>query len=82
MNDFVEWERLGLAEPQWLFLLLVIPLAIWMRREGKIREASLKFPTLATIKQAGRGRVKTKRWIPFLLRYSSIVFLVVAIARP
>ena len=82
MNDFVEWERLGLAEPQWLFLLLVIPLAIWMRREGKIRETSLRFPTLATIKQAGRGRVKTKRWIPFLLRYSSIVFLVVAIARP
>ena len=25
MIDFIEWNRLGLADPHWLFLLLAIP---------------------------------------------------------
>lgn len=82
MTDFIEWDRLVIAEPHWLFLLIAIPLVLWIRKMGKVESSALRFSTLETISSVKLGKSGFKTWIPQLLRYSSIVFLILAISRP
>lgn len=82
MNDIMDWDRFTLAEPHWLFLLILIPVIILIRRKGKIREATLRFSSLDKINQIKSGKVRIKIWIPHWLRHASIVCLVFAISRP
>ena len=82
MTDWIEWDRLVIAEPQWRFLLIVIPLVIWIRIKGKIDQSALRYSTLETIHRTKSGKTGAKTWIPPVLRYSSVVFLILAICRP
>ncbi|MBT3638508.1 MAG: hypothetical protein HN531_16370, partial [Opitutae bacterium] len=82
MIDFIEWDRLALAEPHWLLLLIAIPLVIWLRLKGQIENSALRFSTLDTISRAKSGKSGFKTWIPQLLRHSSVAFLILAISRP
>lgn len=82
MIDFIEWNRLGLADPHWLFLLLAIPFLIWIRLKGKIDNSALRFSTLDIISRTNSGKSRFKTWFPQLLRYSSLAFLILAISRP
>ena len=82
MNDIMDWDRFTLAEPHWLFLLILIPVIILIRRKGKIREATLRFSSLDKINQIKSGKVRIKLWIPHWLRHASIICLVFAISRP
>jgi len=82
MNEFIEWDRFTIAEPHWLFLLVLIPVIVLIRRKAKIRETALRFPSLEKIEGIKSGKVRIRLWIPHWLRYSSICCLILAISRP
>ena len=82
MSDIINWDRFTLAEPHWLFLLILIPVIILIRRKGKIRKTTLRFSSLDKINQIKSGQVRIKLWIPHWLRHTSIAFLIFAISRP
>ncbi len=69
--------------PGWLLLLLAIPLlgvvAFW---RGRYRKVPARFPTLRIFKKTGGGRATRLRFLPTALRWTMIVLLVVALARP
>ena len=70
MIDFIEWDRLGLADPHWLFADCN-PLALWIRLKGKIDNSALRFLTLDIISGTNSGKSRFKTWFPQLLQCSS-----------
>ena len=67
-----------LAEPAWLLLILLVPLA-WFRARGRRR---LTWPTLGSFRSGPRGLGWWLRHVPATLRALAIVGLAVALARP
>lgn len=70
-----------LAEPQWLLLLLVIPLALLLHmRRG--RRVVVLYPAVARVRQSGKSVRQRLRWLPMVMRCASMALLAVAMARP
>lgn len=71
-----------LAQPQWLFLL-VIPLALAYRRfkRGKPSALSLWMPALSALESRNTWRAVIVPWLPWLT-IAALCLLVVALARP
>jgi Ca-activated chloride channel family protein len=68
------------GNPYALLLLLLVPLAIYLYRRR--RPLSAHFSAGSLLAKAGRGWVGHLHWLPGLLRVLSILFLVLAAARP
>ncbi len=72
---------LRFADPLWLGLLALVPLvALWRGRTG--RAGAVLFPTAERVRAvAGRRRTRPGAWLG-ALRVLSVLFLVIALARP
>lgn len=77
-----DWSEVQLAEREWLWLLLLIPVLLFLRKTTRGR-ASLLFSSLTTLKVAKSTQsLWLRQWIPSILRMLAFVFLVLALARP
>lgn len=75
-------EGWRLAQPEMLFLLLLLPLLWWIRRSNEKKRPVLQLSTAA----AFRGlrptlRVRAEKWLPYL-RSLALMALIFALARP
>lgn len=71
------------AQPEWLLLLIVVPLlgiSEWVR--ARRRAAGLRFSNVAAAKQAPRTFWTQMRWVPTVLRMSALTLGIIALARP
>ncbi|MDR2467288.1 MAG: VWA domain-containing protein [Prevotellaceae bacterium] len=66
----------------WLLLLLLLPYIAWYVAAGRKRNATLRVPTLAPLRKAGRGIYSRLKHIPFVLRCLTVALIIVALARP
>ena len=82
MNFLEDWERLRLAEPHWLWLLLLVPLFAFARIRMRGRKASLQFSSLAILRAATPSKVWAARLVPPGLRLLAFLCIPVALARP
>lgn len=72
----------GLANPEFLLLLLVLPLAWWyLRRYGGERFARLRLPTTEGLSTLQSWRVRLRPLLT-VLRIAAVVLLIFAMARP
>ncbi|MEO0055037.1 MAG: hypothetical protein RLZZ50_984, partial [Verrucomicrobiota bacterium] len=71
------WGPYRLAAPLWLFALLLVPLAIWLRRRRSV--SVLLIPNAAA--WAAPRAPAVRRW-PVGLAWCAAAFLVLALARP
>ena len=79
----LDWERLRLAEPHWLWLLLLAPLFLFLRHHFRAKRApSLVFPSLTFPKVAKPKSPRLLRALPPALRSLAFASLVLALARP
>ncbi len=69
------------ADPLWLVLLALIPVAIYFRTRRRIRPAMI-LPGLASIRDLPRSPVLSGRGVPTVLRYGALVLMILALARP
>ena len=69
-----------LHDPWALLLLLLVPL--YLRRLGNARRATVRYPMVAELKEAGAGRRTHWKWLLTGLRAAALVCLIVALARP
>ena len=75
-------EQLRFAEPEWLFLFFLIPVLIWANRNNQYKTPKIRFPTVSKLKNIDfLGKAKFM-WILPLLRYTSLFFITIALARP
>ncbi len=71
------------ADPQFLLLLLVIPLLIfWYFKKQKGRGATLKFSHLGFVKEIQRASSVQARHLLFILRLFVLTLLILGFARP
>ena len=80
--NFSDVEKLQFAEPYWLLLLLLIPILLWFQSLKSNKSPSIRFSSLQNIlniRLTGKGRYL---WIPSLLRFLTIISLIITIARP
>jgi Ca-activated chloride channel family protein len=73
------------AAPEFLALLALVPLAVWMlRAQGFQAPAAIRLPTTAALSQIPSGATWRTRSLPYLpaLRLVGMVLIVVALARP
>ena len=80
--NFPDVEKLQFAEPYWLLLLLLIPILLWFQSLKSNKTPSIRFSSLqniSSIRLTGRGRYL---WINSLLRFLTIISLIITIARP
>jgi Ca-activated chloride channel family protein len=70
------------ADPAFLFLLLLVPLAAWwyVRRRG--REAAIQYSNVDAIKRSDIRRTGRWRHLVFVARILALAALIVAFARP
>jgi Ca-activated chloride channel family protein len=80
MKNF-EWNNLSLGEPYWLFLLLLLPVVLWLSRRKKKTQA-IKFPSIVEIKTTRKSWKTKLLWLPKLFFYLGIVLTVLSISRP
>jgi Ca-activated chloride channel family protein len=76
------FQQIAFAQPQWLFLLLVIPLlAGWYISKGNNRNSTIK---LSSLKNIQVGKSLKVRLLPLLiiLRLLALALLIIALARP
>jgi len=74
---------LRFANPEFLFLLLVIPLMIfWYVKKNVGRTGTLRFSNLGVIKTVSKAPSKKFRHILFVFRIIVVALLIVAFARP
>jgi len=72
-----------LADPIFLYLLLLLPLLILFHmRRRKPRSVTLRYSHLGVVKEVGRSRWALYRHILFGLRMAALVLLILALARP
>jgi Ca-activated chloride channel homolog len=71
------WPQLHLAEPLWLFALLLLPILVWLRRRRPL--SVLLIPHAAA--WAPPRLSPARRW-PLFLGLAAFVLLVVSLARP
>ncbi|HEU5115039.1 MAG TPA: VWA domain-containing protein, partial [Isosphaeraceae bacterium] len=67
-----------LADPGWLWLLVVVPLPFWREARGN----RLRWPTLEGFQQGPRGLGGWMRFVPSTLQALALACLIVALARP
>ena len=82
MEYLQEWQKIRLAEPLWLFLLLIIPIILWIQKKGDMKNSTLLFPTLSRIKKSLTRRNDYSQVIQKAFRCLSLVFLTLTLARP
>lgn len=82
MSLLEDWERLRLAEPHWLWLLLLVPLLVFLRVRLRECNASLQFPSLAIVKVTTTGKVWAARLVPPGLRLLAFTCIPIALAQP
>ena len=71
------------SQPQYFFLLLVLlPMAGWYLWKQKDLNASMQISTLKGFLGSRKSRKTYLRHVPFVLRCLSVIFLIVALARP
>ncbi len=71
------------ANPEFLFLLLIIPLMIyWYLKRNHKSQSTLRYSDIGLIKEVGGSRRKRLRHILFILRVAIITLLIIAFARP
>ena len=74
---------LSLRDPAVLWLLVLVPIAIWLRARRERRgDGALTVPTLAFVASARPTWRVRLRWVPFALSLLGYAGLVVALARP
>ncbi len=79
----LDWERLRLAEPYWLWLLLLIPLFLFLRHHFRAkRTPTLVFSSLTFPKAARPKSPRLLRALPPALRSLAFGSIVLALARP
>lgn len=82
MKEWIEFSKIQFSEPVWLLLLLIIPLLLWILKKGKIKNSSLRFSSLAKIKEIQDLGRKSFLWLPSALRFLSVAFLILSLSRP
>lgn len=81
------FDRLHLAQPHWLWLLLLLPLAFWLQARAG-RAAALRLPSLAPLGEDRESRRNRPAWLPhlpwrtLLLTLPALALLILALARP
>lgn len=70
-----------LANPEALWLLLLVPLVVWWSSR-RTRRAAVTFSSLALAEAAGRTLRMRLAWLPAVLRAGALAAMVVALARP
>jgi Ca-activated chloride channel family protein len=70
-------------DPWVLALLALVPLLGWVRtRQARRRSASLRYSAVDTVRAAGTGRTRWAHRVPQALRWTAVVVVIVALARP
>ncbi|MBX2818049.1 MAG: VWA domain-containing protein [Rhodothermaceae bacterium] len=71
------------TQPQWLFLLLAIPLlAVWEYFRITKRYSGMRFSTISAVKSMPSSFWVRIRWVPLLLRMGALALGILALARP
>ncbi len=73
---------MSFANPYLLALLLVLPVALWVKRRGGDREGSGRFSNVELFEGYRPTLRQRLRWLPSFIRVCALALLVVAIARP
>ncbi len=82
MEYFEDWEKIYLAEPLWLLLILAVPVIFWVKKKTKRRSASLLFSSLSKIKQSHSKSSDYSEFAFLLLRSGCLACLALSLARP
>lgn len=69
------------ADPFWLILLALIPVAVYFRTRRRTRPAMV-LPGLASVRDLPRSLALTGRGVLPVLRYGALVLMILALARP
>ncbi len=78
----LSWWHLTFAQPWWLLLLALVPLAAWwLHRHADRYFAALRLPALEGPARTHSWRTRTV-WVPLMLRGLAAALLIVALARP
>ncbi len=77
-----EWEKIRFAEPLWLILFCILPVIAWAQHKTKFYSPTLFFPTLSNLKTNRSERSEKSQVILKLLRYFSLVCIIIAASRP
>ncbi len=80
--NYLDFRHITFAHPQYFILLLLIPLFIYWLRKNKNNKPSF---TISSLKGLRNSPVSTiQKWAPVLnlLRILSMLFLIIALARP
>ena len=70
------------ANPLYLLLLSVIPLAVLWRLKWRARRAALKFSNIGVIKEVGKKKVFPVKELFFWLKLFIITLLIIAFEGP
>jgi Ca-activated chloride channel family protein len=81
--DLQFWsENMAFAQPEWLFLLLLLPLMIyWYWRNYRQRYPTLRMPNLQGVRGAASSRGRLRALLP-VFRALAFMAFVVALAKP
>jgi Ca-activated chloride channel family protein len=77
------FDNVTFAYPWILYFLIVIPLLIaWYIWQGRKKQASIKYSSLKIFKEIPSTLREHLRHLPFALRLTALIFLIIALARP
>ena len=82
MDYWQDWQKFHLAEPLWLFLLLVIPIILWIQKKGDMKDSTILFQTLSKINGSVTKNRDSSKLILKSLRCLSLIFITLTLARP
>jgi Ca-activated chloride channel family protein len=79
---YLDFRHITFAHPQYFILLLLIPLFIFWLRKNKNNKPSFTISTLKGLQYSATSTIQKWALILDVLRILSILFLVIALARP
>ena len=80
---YLDFKHITFAHPQYFFLLLLIPLLLfWQYRVKRKQQATMIVSSLAGVEKISGSWKINLRWLLHLFRYMSLLFLIIALARP
>ena len=82
MEYLVEWEKIKLAEPFWLLLLLLIPIVFWAQIKTRQKAPSLLFASLSKIKAIVPKSSDYSQVIIKSLRIGCLACIALTLSRP
>lgn len=84
MFDFLTKSNFSFQNPEYLWLLLIIPVlaALYLYRERNGKTAAFMFPNLRQVREAEQTNIKNFRHILIVLRLLALALFIVAFARP